>query len=181
MEFRGGFERRSCMARASLVFLLLVPACFRGAPPPPTVANEAPAPKRATSSLSGDYSAPHTIRMVCDGGQPQDPDGWCEENVEDTMTIRERVNGSIDVAIELVGTNAHTCSFEGTLERTVDGEASARRWRFQSDDEESPCSLVIEHAAKLVTIRAEGCREYCGVRASLDAAFDFPPSRSPRG
>lgn len=172
MECPRALARRSRMVRAC--WLLVVSACFRGAPTPPPPAIEPPAPNPAVRSIDGEYVARHEIQLVCDG----EPDGWCMEQVEDTMTIRERANNGIAVALELVRTNAHTCSFEGALERTLDGEGSTRRWQFQAEDEEFPCSLVLEQARGRVTIRADGCREYCGARASLDAEFDFPPRSS---
>lgn len=170
---RPGRSRR--MGFRACCVLVLLPACFRGAPPRSAVATDAPPPRRTAIALSGHYRSAHEIRMVCDGDQRQDADGWCKETVEDTLRVRELANGSIEVAIELVSTNAHTCSFEGTLERTLDSQ-SARRWRFDAEnDEEFPCSLVVEHARGKLTVTSEGCREYCGARATLDAVFDVRP------
>lgn len=123
--------------------------------------------------MAGTYSAPHTVMMVCEGGD----DGWCEEDVEDTMTVTEPGDGKLDVAIELVQTNGHTCSFAGIL--APDREASSPRWIHHSDnEEEGPCTLTLDQSETELVLQADGCRYYCGARASLDATFPYPPARS---
>lgn len=157
------------MMRRSLATLVLA-ACGSAAPAPLPPANTPTAPlPDATLPIAGAYRAPHTVPMVCDGGD----DGWCEEEAADTMTITDAGGGRIDAAIELVQTNGHTCTFEGML-APVPG--STTRWVFHSDDpDEGPCTLALERTPTEVTLMADGCRYYCGARASLDASFPVPP------
>jgi hypothetical protein len=179
---------------AGLALVLATAACAR---PPSTVAPPtsaaAPADPKAPRPMTGSYLAPHTIMMVCgygddDGDDDGDVDGdddgddggggggWCEEEVTDHMDVREADGEGLAVSIELVRTNAHTCSFEGVLVPDPRAPAPTRRWVFQSDDElEGPCTLQLEQSGRRVDLHADGCRYYCGARASLDATFRFPP------
>ncbi len=162
------------------------PATPPGAPPSNRAATTAaPAPP-----VFGSYRAPHEIMVVCDVGD----DGWCPEEVMDTMEVRDAGRGALAVTIELVQTNAHTCTFEGTL--APDPQAPGARWIYDGaggggggDDghdaetdavgdgelDEWPCRLVLEHEPRSVRISSDGCRLYCGARATLDAVFSFPP------
>lgn len=109
--------------------------------------------------------------MVCSEGE----DGWGEESVEDAMTVTETGTDRIDISIELVQTNGHTCTFSGTL--TLDTRAATRRWTHHSIDElEGTCDLTLEQSDTALELQSEGCRYYCGARASLDATFPYPPA-----
>jgi hypothetical protein len=161
------------MSRFVSLIWLTAAAC--GAAPPGA---SGPLANVSTSTASapavaGDYRAAHVIRVVCDGGT----DGWCDENVEDHMTIHDSDAGSIAVTIELIQTNAHTCTFDGTLRSAPAHASHTRRWTFDGHDDEGACSLVIEQSTSKVMISSEGCRYYCGMRASLDAVF---PAIQPR-
>lgn len=124
----------------------------------------------APPSIAGTYSAPHTVMMVCS----ENADGWCEESVADAMTVIDAGDDRLDVTIDLVQTNGHTCTFSGAL--TLDTAASTRRWVHHSDDpDEGACDLSLEHADAELRLASEGCRYYCGARASLDATFPYPP------
>ena len=138
--------------------------------PDPPLANVAPQTEPAASVVAGNYRALQSVPIVCH----EEPSGWCEEEAEDTLAIRKVAGGAIGVEIDVVRTNGHTCSFEGVMQPDPD---AAARWvyRTSADDEEGACELVLEHTASMIEIRADGCRYYCGVRASLDAEFAFPP------
>jgi hypothetical protein len=155
----------------ALVALTSAAAC--GASAPASVAPPSNTPVSVVDppvAMAGSYSAPHTVMMVCEGGD----DGWCEESVADAMTITEVGRERLDVEIELVQTNGHTCTFAGTL--ALDPAASTRRWIHHSVDElEGTCDLSLEHAGGELRLQSEGCRYYCGARASLDATFPYPP------
>ncbi len=146
------------------------------APAPATLGNSLGADTATptpTPSIVGEYRARHEIGVVCDA-----PDGWCPELVDDTLTIRDAGDGRITVAIELVQTNAHTCGFDGTLAPTPTHDAGddVTRWRFADHGEDGPCELTLEVSAGDITISSDGCRYYCGARASLDATFARPPA-----
>lgn len=159
-----------------LALALAAAACARPSAPTAAPPSNTPAPAVAdapvAAAMTGSYSAPHAVMMVCDGGD----DGWCEEQVADSMEVREAGDGRLAVTIELVQTNAHTCSFEGVLTPDPAAPAPARRWSFRSDDpDEGPCSLQLEQSGAEVRLLSDGCRYYCGARAVLDAVFPFPP------
>ena len=156
---------------APVAAVVLVAACGGSAPAPVAPPSNTPVGDvDPPVAMAGSYSAPHTIMMVCEGGD----DGWCEESVADTMTVTEVGRERLEVAIELVQTNAHTCTFAGTL--TLDPAASTRRWTHHSVDElEGTCDLTLEQIGAELRLRSEGCRYYGGARASLDATFPYPP------
>lgn len=147
-------------------------ACGGNARPRPVaLANQASSPAAPRVSLAGTYTQPHPVLVVCDSN----PDGWCEEQASDTLTIREARDGAIAVTIELFQANAHMCNFEGELRPAPPPAANTRRWRFQEQNDDGPCEFVLDRTEKELTLQSEGCRYYCGARASLDATFPVSP------
>jgi hypothetical protein len=155
---------------------MVLAGCSGAAPTPtPTPAagggdaleNQAPTtdedPNVPDGLVVGTYVSPHTVMVVCD-----DPD-WCEQQVEDTMRVTASRDDTASVFIELVQANAHSCTFEGTL-----GRASEDTWKWKAPLGEPECVLTLV-AGDDITITSEGCREYCGARASLDATFPRMP------
>lgn len=163
--------------------LTFVAGCWSTASAPPPPLSHRTEPAAAPASIAGTYRTTHEVMMVCDTGQ----EGWCAEEGEDTLTIEDRPDGAIEISVELVRTNAHTCSFSGTLHPAPAPANHVRRWihevgqqgeRDGSDElDESYCKLELEHAASKLTLRSDGCREWCGVRASLDGEFPAQPER----
>lgn len=154
---------------------LLVPvaACWSSNAPAQAVA---PAPTRAAAPVSivGEYRQSVDVPMVCD------EEDWCHEESEDTLSVTAAPDDGIAIDIAVVRTNGHTCQFEGTLKRDPRASRGTRRWVYRSDGDdegEDACELVLEQSGDKVTTRADGCRYWCGVRASLDATFPFPPSK----
>ncbi len=161
------------MGFSRLVALLaLCCTCSKPVEPPvaPTLEEvAAPAAQPATAtpndSLVGTYLDSHMIGAVCDSSE------MCEETVTDTLRIQsDDETKTISVEVELVQANFHTCTFENTL-RTI----GPRRWKFSESTPDSNCHVSLSRDDKSVTITSQGCREYCGARASLDAEFSFPP------
>jgi len=132
----------------------------------PAAAPESAAPAAPTAPI-GSYRASHTVMVVCD-----DPD-WCEEEVSDSLEIRSTSDGGLDVSIELVQTNDHMCSFEGILRRK-----SEREWEWQAPEGDPECHLWLRWRADSLAVSSQGCREFCGARASLEAEFSYPPHGS---
>ncbi len=160
---------------AVITSTLSVAACG-GAPAaaPPPILDNAAAPGAASvpPSLAGRYVAVHPIMVTCSG-----PDGWCEEPAEDTLVVRDLGDGRLAIEVEVLATNAHSCTFEGELAPVVDGPSDVRRWRFAGVDELlGACEVVLAHdpARRRLEVSSDGCRYYCGARASLDAGFDVP-------
>ena len=153
---------------AGLVVLVSCSSTPKPAPTPgPDEPNIAPAdagPKKLP--LSGTYLREHTVPVVCDK-----PD-WCDQPVIDVLRISEGARGALDVRIELVQTNAHTCTFEGRLTET--GPA---QWEYAKDGE-YPCKVTFTVKANQLSFESEGCREYCGARAHLMGSFEHPPADS---
>jgi len=143
-----------------------------GAPPPTTpVSNVAPRPSAPDSPIAGDYKTTHTVMVVCDSNA----DGWCEQPVDDRMTIREGADGKIAVVIEVVQTNAHSCTFENELVAAPSPGNGVRRWAFHDASDLGPCDLTLDRTDKEFKVDSEGCRYYCGARASLVATFAATP------
>ena len=157
--------------RAVAVALVLGSACG-GAAPAPVPPSNASTVESPVESLFGAYRAPHPVMMVCDGGD----DGWCEEQVVDALDVGAAGGDSLTVTVELIQTNGHTCSFSGTMAADPAAPPPARGWRFDGKDEgDGPCALTLQHSGDLLILAADGCRYYCGARASLDATFSYPP------
>lgn len=132
------------------------------------IVNVAPAaPKRVVSSLAGEYRRSHMISVICDGGV----DGWCDAGAEDVLTIQDTRRGAIAVQVELMQTNAHSCTFEGELAPVRSPPPGVQQWVFDHEDEVGPCTLTLEKRGSEIAISSESCRYYCGARASLDATF----------
>ncbi len=108
--------------------------------------------------LSGTYSSEHEVTYVCDK-----PD-WCTQKVTDGLSV-EQLPGKLKVKIELVQANYHVCNWEGEMT-----EGSGDRWEFS----EPECELVLQVSPDTLSITSEGCREYCGARAYLQAKFPRP-------
>jgi hypothetical protein len=122
---------------------------------------------RLPADWSGWYSAPHEVSHVCDN-----PD-WCVQEVSDSLRLAQQGN-DLQVEIELVQTNFHTCTWHGAMTSgPVEG-----RWEYS----EPECALVLELKGNLFRLSSEGCREYCGARAYLSAEFAVASrsSRPPR-
>ena len=85
--------------------------------------------------------------------------------------------GGLAITVELIQTNAHTCGFEGTLAPSTSTVPGTCVWRYQAvvpdgeDAEAEACTLALAADATSITLTSEGCREYCGARAHLDASF----------
>jgi len=162
------------MRRALLAAVLAVVACSSPpAPVTPGATPPGPPPAAASPSLVGTYQASHTARMVCDGDE-----GWCDEMVEDNLEVRAAPEGALAITVELVQDNGHSCSFEGTLAPSSSTVPGTRVWRFQAvipeggDADADACTLDLAASATTITLTSDGCREYCGVRAQLDAEFE---------
>lgn len=163
------------LMRRALLAVALAACTSSPAPIAPGATPPGPPPAAASPSPVGTYVASHTARMVCD-----EDGGWCDQNVEDNLEIRAAPGGALAIAVELVQDNAHTCGFEGTLVPSTSTVPGTRVWRYQAvvpdgeDAEAEACTLDLAATATSITLSAEGCREYCGVRAHLDAEFSRP-------
>lgn len=152
---------------------LLVAAC--DAPPEPSV--EQPEPALAKRDLSsapappeptpierplGSYRHEHTVMVVC-----EDPD-WCPQQVTDTLEIAAADDGAIAIEVQLVQANGHNCHFRDTL--TPAGE---RLWEWRAAEGKPECHLQLRWEPESLKLSSEGCRDFCGMRAHLDAEFPY--------
>ncbi len=112
-------------------------------------------PRRAPDPL-GWYSTKHEVTHVCD-----EPD-WCVQEVTDGLFVASHEAGLM-VDVELVQTNFHTCTWSGVMKPTGD----QRSWGFAEGD----CEIALELKGNSLILRSDGCREYCGARAHLEAEF----------
>lgn len=120
-----------------------------------------PEPEPAEDRYSGVYTATHEVTYVCES-----PD-WCTGEVTDRLTL-EAVEGGLAVEVELTQANYHVCNWRGRMiHRQKQGG-----WVF----EEADCRLELTATDEELRLRSEGCRDYCGARASLHADFPRPPA-----
>jgi len=110
----------------------------------------------------GTYARQHRVMVVC-----RNPD-WCEQEVTDKLIVTTAPGQAIDVSIDLVQANAHTCTFRGRLANVATDE-----WRWQAPASEPPCQLRLSWRDVELRVSSDGCRQFCGARASLDATFAY--------
>ena len=85
------------------------------------------------------------------------------------MVVGDAGDGKLAVEIELNQDNGYSCSFRGTLQPVPGAPA---QWRFHDpSDPEEPCTLTLTASADRISLQSDGCRDYCGARASLEAEF----------
>ncbi|MEZ4366907.1 MAG: hypothetical protein R2939_11530 [Kofleriaceae bacterium] len=156
--------RGAMIAAASLALAACGGGGGGGAATPATSTPGNVGPSAAEAPLGGKYVWAHEVMVVCDG-----PEGWCPEETADVMLLTEQDDG-LQLEIELVQTNAHTCTFSGLVTPVEPG----RVWQYRSpkDAMEEPCELTLTHTGSSLQITSEGCRDFCGARATLDATFD---------
>ena len=160
--------------RLALV-LGLAAGCYGSTPP--VVSNRAAVQPTASRPVVRRYCQAHEVPVVCD--QPPPGEDMCPQQAEDTLELHEVSASSLAVTIELVRTNGHTCSFEGTLSRAAPAE---QRWIFTDPNIDAPCTLELVERGNEIEINATGCRDYCGTRATLDGQFDTAATcAAPRG
>ena len=137
---------------------------------PPVVSNHTSAPPVPSAPVARRYCIAHEVPVVCD--KPPPGEDMCPQQAEDTLELHEISPNTLTVAVELVRTNGHTCTFEGTLSRAAPSEPETQRWTFSDSNKDSPCSLELVERGSQIEISANGCRDDCGVRATLDGKFD---------
>ncbi|MEZ4222952.1 MAG: hypothetical protein R3B13_18560 [Polyangiaceae bacterium] len=114
-----------------------------------------PSPNR-NARIAGEYRVEHEVSYNCD--LPE----WCTGPVTNSLTVKQE-RDDIVVEIQLVHTNMHTCTWQGTLSARAQD-----RYEFSEPD----CDLSLTVTPTTLQLRSEGCREYCGARAYLEG--DFP-------
>ncbi len=109
----------------------------------------------------GKYTQLHVAFEQCDSPE------MCETEVEDTLTIAEASDGAVDVKIEVMQDNGHSCSFSGIL-----AEIAPRHWGWS--DETQTCQIALRLEDDSFALTSDGCREtYCGARAHLQGSFSL--------
>jgi hypothetical protein len=157
------------MATHRRLAALVVIGCGSSHAPPPSNTTPVARPE-PRGSLAGDYTTEHAIAMVC---EPPGQGLECEETVSDRMQLTEMPGGVLHARIELLQTNAHSCTFDGDLVPAGD-----RHWTFDEPaGEEGPCHVDLFQRDARLELTSEGCRYYCGARATLEGAFAYPPGR----
>jgi hypothetical protein len=158
------------VSRLIAVLALGLASCGGSPAPTPVMASNTAEPggetAAPTGALAGTYIAKHPTMVMCEDGSGVD----CEEAGEDHLVIRNNADGTIAVELETLGTNYHTCTFEGTL-KPVDGGESYQYSAAPASDE-GECELTLGVTDKDLTISASGCSYYCGMRATLDSSFE---------
>ncbi len=94
--------------------------------------------------------------------------GDAETIATGTMTVRKGPNG-LTFEIESMGGNCHICSVSGSIE----GLAG------KGGDSDPLCAIAfVPESAGGISVQpaeSEGCRAYCGARASFDGTYRIPP------
>ena len=127
----------------------------------------------------------HVVEVVDDTAR----NGWSPARVEDTLSIAARPNGRLWISVTLVQGNAHMCLLDGLADYT-NGEIVYRsddpgnQAQDSNADPEAPCEVrvrVSETDGLTLSVpdaAQQGCRWFCGARATLDGAV-FPWRTTP--
>jgi hypothetical protein len=129
----------------------------------------------------GEFYAPHEIAVFgyqdeasCSADEGRWEEELCWFKVEDEVIVKDDNAGSLDVVVNTVTTNGHSCSFEGkgkfTNEGTILATAPSEDW---SGDESVPatCEVTltfVDGNTVDVSNGGESCSYFCGARATLD-------------
>jgi len=89
--------------------------------------------------------------------------GWdCEPPLEEGFSIKKRNKLSYYIYVKTRGVNGHFCEYSGIARRSGNLLISGKR---------DYCAVTISFGGNGadLTSEGEGCRDFCGARASLDA------------
>lgn len=130
-------------------------------------------------NYAGKFSEVHDIMIV---GYENEADCTSDNGKwEQDMCLFEtsddvEVNEAVDVlTVEIVGTNAHTCSYEGPIVsktlNTLVSQVESDEWNETTGDfEKATCEVTATYSdnGNAVAIDNNGkCRSFCGARAHL--------------
>ena len=136
----------------------------------------------------GEFSYPHEIAMVgyadeagCreDGGKWEDE--FCFFSVEDSVKVEFTDAQAMEyyVTVDILSTNAHTCSFEGLAKwvgpLTLVASSETDDWQEGENGEEGKfvpvtCEVTVKYLdGNRVNVSNNGkCSNFCGARAMLE-------------
>jgi hypothetical protein len=131
----------------------------------------------------GEFYAPHEIALFgyqdeasCSADEGRWEDELCWFEVEDEVIVKDDGAGSLDVVVNTVATNGHSCGFEGkgkfTNEGTILATAPSEVW----DGEElkpATCEVTltfVDGNTVDTTHGSSACNYFCGARATLDVS-----------
>ncbi|MCO5142040.1 MAG: hypothetical protein M9962_03000 [Oligoflexia bacterium] len=111
-----------------------------------------------------------------DGGQWDTEMEMCFFDAENTVELKEE-NGKIKLLVDTIGSNAHSCSFEGEAVQTTASQFVSKVDSTEYDQDENGnwveipvvCEVTVDFLDEnSVTVDNNGkCREFCGMRAWL--------------
>jgi hypothetical protein len=124
-------------------------------------AEAASADKFEVADFFGQFIHKHKVEVNCDESEP------CIEEVRDTLSIAKGPGDALLVDFELMGSDDHSCSFQGELKKIEE-----TLWSFtQADPAEKACLLEFRFQKDQVAISSDSCREHCGAYASMYGTF----------
>lgn len=135
----------------------------------------------------GAYKAKHEIGLmyVTNAAQCTEEGGEWSGSGEDGLCIVKDAADTIDIRVEktpvkkvtvnitAVGTNIHTCEFQGQAVALKDGRLLAKAETETDDGQPTTCDVIISKDkngifSKVVKGKEEACAGFCGANMSLD-------------
>jgi hypothetical protein len=137
-------------------------------------------PQGTALPADGTYVHHHAV-----GVYDSEKDDWVGSAAEDCLRLKQRADGGLDFAFQLIATNAHVCSMGGVAQRS--GDAYEYRETIElSKDETLDCVLRLRLQPDRIVLEDAGqvCRRwYCGARAGIDGseflASELDPQAQP--
>lgn len=154
------------------------------------------------SPYFGTYAYPHQVAMfnyedeescVADSGEWDSESEMCFISTEDSVSITSDPSDELKIWLQVstIATNAHTCNFSeqaveespGVFKSVVDTfDYIYNEETKEFDSVPAKCTVVAEvsevleisEPARIVTVTSSGaCRDFCGMRATLDTEARF--------
>lgn len=130
------------------------------------------------ADFAGEYFEPKTV-FAFSGDENVGVDGFEYYALLDSAELRALPNGDLEINLQSVGRNLHTCSLEGTAK--LEGDAFVFRSIADRNNESCTVKLSIDAVSDELRVDAEGeaCSYFCGMNASLPEAFPLNSRLNP--
>lgn len=131
----------------------------------------------------GTFVSEHEVAMMsyqtkeaCEADQGEWTEDLCIFHSQDDVTVKRANNGKLQVEMNTIHTNAHSCSFEGEVVSQEMFKLVAATESDEWDEEKQDfvkavCEVTVTYSNDGNTVNASNngkCRSFCGMNAVLE-------------
>lgn len=91
----------------------------------------------------------------------------CVYELENKVTISSNPAGNLSVSVSTIGSNDHTCSFDGVAKSDAKDVFEVKTSGRENDINACVLKMSLKGTTLSVVEKSGDCRDYCGARASL--------------